>query len=266
MHSDSSNQPYEFRDTRPWFQYAMGGIAGAGIVLTVSLLKGGARENPALLTLAGVVVVGTLIALAVVYFHFGQTVVLQATSEGIERTCGEKRQLIAYEQLAGLRSKWTDILRNGVYQRTNVALEFVSEEREAPIMKFHASADYGTPKFEQLQEFQESIAAVVADRMADLLDEKGRVSWTSRLAILPTGIEFTKREGAPPEQIDFERVSQWKTDQGLFKLGLDGGKKPYLVEKTSEWNFLPGLLLFSRLFDSPGSQSTIGNELHLAIN
>jgi hypothetical protein len=265
MHSDSSDQPLEFRDTRPWFQYAMGGVAGAGIVVTVILLKNGAKDNPALLTLAGLVAVATVVALAVIYFRFGQTVVLRVTPQGIERTCGEKRQLIAYEQLAGFRSKWIDILRTGVYQHTQVALQFLSEDPAAPIMKCHSSAGYGTPKFEQLQEFQESIAAVVADRMADRLEETARVSWTSRLAILPQGIEFTKRECSPPERIDFERVSQWKTDQGLFKLGVDGGKKPHLVEKTSEWNFYPGLLLFSRLCDSPGSQSTIGDELHFAV-
>jgi hypothetical protein len=265
MRSESSDQPLEFRDTRPWFQYAMGGVAGAGLVATVTLIKSATKDNPAFLTLAGVVAIATVVTLAVIYFRYGQTVVLRVTPQGIERTCGEKRQLIAYEQLAGFRSKWTDVLRNGVYQYTQVALEFLSEDQAAPIMKSHASADYGTPKFEQLQEFQESIAAVVADRMADRLEEKGRVTWTSRLAILPQGIEFTKREGAPPELIDFERVSQWKTDQGLFKLGVDGGKKPHLVEKTSEWNFHPGLLLFSRLCDSPGSQSTIGDELHYAV-
>ena len=58
-------------------------------------------------------------------------------------------------------------------------------------------------------------------------------------------------------------ASQWKVDEGLFKLGVDGSRRPVLVEDTSQWNFYPGLVLFSQLCqpaceDAPSDEEPVG--------
>ena len=78
-------------------------------------------------------------------------------------------------------------------------------------------------------------------------------------------MEITKKPGSAPELIGFERVSQWKIDQGLFKLGIDDSRRPMLTEDISEWNFYPGLGLFTRLCDSRGSQSAINAESYVNV-
>ena len=90
-----------------------------------------------------------------------------------------------------------------------------------PTITYDATADFETLKYEQLEEFQDEVAAIVAERMHEVMQREGRVEWTAKLAIRPDGLEITKKPGAAPELIGFDRISQWKIDQGLFKLGID---------------------------------------------
>ncbi len=253
----------EFRDTLPWFQYAMGGIAGAGIVGVVTLSRKAAalQLNGSQLTLSvGAVTALTLIGLAVIYFKFGKSVVLRQTDRGIERTCGDDVQTIRYDELFGLRAKWTDVLRNGVYNHTQVRLAMSSQDQAVPVLTYDSTVDYDTLKYNQLHELQSEVAGIVAQRMADVLESDGSVQWTGKLSIRPDGLEMTKKAGAAPELISFDRISQWKLDEGLFKLGVDNSRRPVLVEATDQWNFYPGLLLFSQLCQSPSDDAPVDEE------
>jgi hypothetical protein len=200
-----------------------------------------------------------------VYLRFGKPVVLRQTAEGVLRVCGNTEQLIKYDELVGMRTRWTDVWRNGVYAMTQVRFAFSSEHPAAPVITYDSSADYGTTKFEQLQSFRDHIAAIVADRMAGDLQRYGRVEWTPKLAIRPDGLEITKKPSAAPEVVGFDRISQWKVDQGLFKLGIDESRRPVLTESTSEWNFYPGLVLFSRLCDAPSSETPLYDDMHVSV-
>jgi hypothetical protein len=246
----------EFRDTRLWFQYAMGGIAGAGLVGTITLFRK-ASEGPQLLVAAGTVFAATLIALGVVYLKFGAPVVLRQTASGVERICGANVQRIPYDELFGFRSKWTDVLRNGIYHHTQVRLEFSSERPDLPVLKYDSTVDYDTLKYNELREFQDEVAEIVARRMADVLYNEGSVAWTHKLNLRHDGLELMKKSGGAPELIGFDRISDWTVDEGLFKLGIDGNRRPLLVEDTSQWNFYPGLLLFRQLCASPSDGASI---------
>jgi hypothetical protein len=206
-----------------------------------------------------------LVGLAIVYFAFGQPVLLRQTATGIERVAGTKQQSISFADLSAFRAKWTDVLRNGVYSHTQVRLGFSSQDPAAPVITYDATADFETPKYEQLQQFQDVMAGVVAVRMLEAIERDGRVEWTAKLALRPDGLEITKKSGAAPELVGFDRISQWKIDQGLFKLGVDDSKRPVLTEDVSEWNFYPGLALFLRMCDSPGSQSAINDESYVNV-
>ena len=198
-----------------------------------------------------------LVALAVVYLKFGKPIVLRQTDTGIERVCGSNVQSIRYDELFGLRAKWTDVLRNGVYNHTLVRLAFSSQDPAAPVLAYDSTVDYDTLKYNEMQEFQAEVAELVARRMADVMRSEGCVQWTEKLSIRPDGLELTRKAGAAPELIGFDRVSQWKLDEGLFKLGVDNSRRPVLVENTSQWNFYPGLLLFGQLCPSPGDDAPI---------
>jgi hypothetical protein len=256
---DAAPNLKEFRDTRLWFQYAMGGIAGVGLFGAITLFRKSVGA-PELLVAAGVIFVATLIALAVVYLKFGKPVVLRQTASGIERLCGDSVETIRYDELFGLRAKWTDVLRNGVYNHTQVKLAFSSEDPGVPVLTYHSTVDYDTLKYNELQEFQCEVAEIVARRMADVMQREGSIKWTAKLSIRPDGLELTKKPGAAPELVDFDRISQWKLDEGLFKLGVDGSRRPVLVEATDQWNFYPGLLLFSQLSPSPSDDASIDED------
>jgi hypothetical protein len=255
----------EFRDTRMIAKYAMGGIAGAGLFGAVTLFRQAGNDQPLYLIAAGAALVAMLIALAVVYFVFGQPVVLRQTTEGIQLVTGSKQQSIPYGDLAAFRAKWTDVLRNGVYSYTQVRFGFSSDNPTTRTITYDSTADFETFKYEQLQEFQDEVAAIVAGRMYEIMHREGRVEWTAKLAIRPDGLEITKKRGAAPEFVGFDRISQWKIDQGLFKLGVDDSTRPVLTEDVSEWNFYPGLGLFMRLCDTPGNQSAINAESYVNV-
>jgi hypothetical protein len=246
----------EFRDTRLWFQYAMGGIAAVGLVGAITLFRkaGGA---PHLLIAAGAVLGAMLVTLAVVYLKFGKPVVLRQTESGIERICDDTVETIRYDELFGLRAKWTDVLRNGVYNHTQVRLAFSSEDPAVPVLNYDSTVDYDTLKYNELHEFQAEVARIVAVHMDDVMRSVGSVKWTERLSLRADGLELTKKAGAAPELVGFDRVSQWTLDEGLFKLGVDGSRRPVLVEATDQWNFYPGLLLFSELCGSPSDDASI---------
>ena len=260
---DAAPNLKEFRDTRLWVQYAMGGIAGAGIVGVITLSRKARAlglDQHQLLVAAGAIVVITLIALAFVFLKLAKTIVLRQTDRGIERACGDSVQTILYDDLFGFRAKWTDVLRNGVYNHTLVRLAFSSQDPATPVLAYESTVDYDTPKYHDMQAFQAEVAEIIARRMADVMRREGSVKWTEKLTIRPDGLEMTKKAGAAPELVGFDRISQWKLDEGLFKLGVDNGRRPVLVENTNQWNFYPGLLLFSQQCQSPSDDASISDE------
>ena len=102
--------------------------------------------------------------------------------------------------------------------------------------------------------------------MAESIEAEKSVKWTEKLRIRPDGLEMAKKAGGPTELIGFDRISQWKLDEGLFKLGVDGSRRPVLVEDTSQWNFYPGLLLFCQLSQTTSEEASVdGGEPALTI-
>jgi len=202
----------------------------------------------------------TLVALAAIYVAFGKPVQLRQTEHGIERICGNKQQTIRYDELAGFRAKWTDILRNGVYSHTQVRLAFSPQDPEEPVLSYDFTADYDTLKYNQLQEFQREIAEIVAERMAKTLASQGNVKWTDKLTLHSNCLEMRKKPSAAPEVVGFDRITRWTIGEGLFKLGIDGTSRPTLLESTSQWNFYPGLLVFTQLCGAPNDDETADEE------
>lgn len=253
----------EFRDTRFWYQYMMGGIAGVGIVGAVTLFRKAAElglNRDQFLITEGAIVAAMLIAMAIVFLKFGRPIVLRQTEFGIERVCGSEVRFVPYRELYGLRTKWTDVLRNGIYNHTQVRLAICSEDSDSPDLTYESTVDYDTVKYRELEEFQREVAEIVSRRMSVIMESEGHVVWTDRLCLRPDGLEVRKKAGGPAELVGFERVSQWNLDEGLFKLGIDGSRRPVLVEDTSQWNFYPGLLLFSQLCQSSSDDAGIGEQ------
>ena len=250
----------EFRDTRLWFQYAMGGIAAVGLVGAITLFRQ-AGSAPHCLVAAGAVVVSDAIRAG-----SGLPEVRQSPwccGKRIAASSGFAAKIVRpsrYSELFGLRAKWTDVLRNGVYNHTLVRLAFSSEDPAVPVLNYDSTVDYDTLKYNELHEFQCEVAEIVAQRMADAMHSEGSVKWTEKLSLRPDGLELTKKPSAAPELIGFDRISQWKLDEGLFKLGVDGSRRPVLVEATDQWNFYPGLLLFSQLCPSPSDDASIDED------
>ena len=239
----------EFRDIRPWVQYALGGIAGGGLVATVGCLRMVWAGEPVFNYLAISVALLAVVALAVVYFKFGKSSILRQLEDGLLLENGNDECWLPFSDLDGFATNWTDIHRNGVYSHTTVRFDFYSCGEELPAHKYSSSAGYGSAKYENLQTFQNDMARIIARQMLATLQAGGNVSWTPQITITHDALEIAGKSGSKPTVIQFSEITRWQVDQGLFKLAADGERKPSLVEKTSQYNFFPGLVLFDQITD-----------------
>lgn len=252
----------EFRDMRPGVQYVLGGIGGGGLAATIGCLKMAWAGNPIFIYVAIAVALCDGIALAVVYLQFGRPCILRQFENGLVLTNGKKESWIPFDSLTGFTANWVDVHRNGVYSHTHVSFGFLTSDNQSVSLKYHSSAGYGSTKYENLQRFQNDVVPVVSRRMLATLRSEGSVEWTSRISILPNALALAGKYGGDSQPIEFSRITRWQVDQGLFKLAVDGEKKPSLIEKTSRTNFFPGLVLFEQLASTESNVELPEDEQH----
>jgi hypothetical protein len=237
---------FEFRDTSFHAQVAMGVVGAVVAAAVMGAVKLGLGGSPAYLIAAGVAAITGLAALGFVYWRFGQPAGLRLTDSELTVIRGGAEKVILLGELAAFRFELSDYSLNGVYQQTRFRFQFASQEPSSPPLSYDAQATFGAPKFDQLQALQAFLSDVVARGMREQLTSGGRVSWTERLAITPSGLEITSRDDAP-RAVPFSHLTRWEVDQGLFKLALDGSDRPTIVEKANQWNFYPGLVLLKEM-------------------
>jgi hypothetical protein len=247
---------YEFHDKGFMAQIALGTAGAACVLIAVSgwlAVVAGQAENIVELVLAAV----TLVVAGMVYWRSSSPSVLRLSENALSIVSRGREALVPLADLAQFSADWTDFRRRGVYQQTLVRFQFHNGDATAPTLKHHSLAVRGRPKYAELQGFQAQLAEIVARRLRDELESSGRARWTARLVIVDGGIEFTKKASGQPQLIEFSRVTNWQLDRGVFKLALDWRRRPEIVEQANQWNFYPGLALFTQLLESSRSKSVL---------
>jgi len=247
---------YEFHDKGFIAQIALGTAGAACVVIAVSAWLGGfagQMESIIELVLAAV----TLVVAGVVYWKSSAPSILRLSENALSIVSRGREALVPLADLAQFSADWTDFHRRGVYQQTLVRFQFHNGDPTTPPLKHHSLAVRGRPKYAELQAFQAELAEIVAGRLREELESSGRIRWTARLAIIDGGIEFTKKASSQPQLIEFSRVTNWQLDRGMFKLALDGRRRPDIVEQANQWNFYPGLALFKELLELNRSSSLL---------
>jgi len=245
---------FEFRD-KGFLAEAALGIAGAALVVMIisAWLVAFAGQSSSVIEL--VLAAATLIGAGIVYWKFSPPSILRLSENALSIVSRGQEALLPLANLAGFSVDWTDYYRKGVYQHTTVRFQFQHDNPAAPCLKYRSLAVARRPKYAELQAFQAELAGVVAARLREEVQSSGRAPWTSRLALLASGIEFTKKPGREAQLIDFSQITNWQLDRGLFKLALDGRRRPDIVEHANQWNFYPGLALFTELLELSRSSS-----------
>jgi len=245
---------YEFRDKGFMAQIALG-IAGAACVMIAVSVWLDVFDGGSIIEL--VVAAITLVAAGVVYWRSSSPSILRLSENALSIVSRGRETLLPLSDLAQFSADWTDFHRRGVYQQTLVRFQFHNGDSAAPPLKHHSLAVRGRPKYGELQAFQTELAEIVANRLREELESSGRARWTARLAIVDGGIEFTKKPRSEPQLIELSRVTNWEVDRGVFKLALDGRRRPEIVEQANQWNFYPGLALFTEQMESYRASSVL---------
>jgi hypothetical protein len=247
---------YEFHDRGFITQVALGTAGAACVVIAVSawLAVFAAQRESIIELVLGVI---TLVGAGVAYWKFGSPSILRLSDNALSIVSRGREALVPLADLAQFSADWTDFHRRGVYQQTLVRFQFHNGNSAAPPLKHHSLAVRGRPKYGELQAFQAELAEIVAGRLREQLESSGRARWTARLAIVDGGIEFSKKANRPSPLIEFSRVTNWELDRGVFKLALDGRRRPEIVEQANQWNFYPGLALFKELLEASRASSVL---------
>jgi hypothetical protein len=247
---------YEFHDKGFMAQVALGTAGAACVVIAVSVwlaVFAGQTESIIELVLATI----TLVVAGVVYWKSSFPSILRLSDNALSIVSRGREALVPLTDLTQFSADWTDFHRRGVYQQTLVRFQFHNGDPAAPPLKHHSLAVRGRPKYADLQAFQAELAEIVAARLREEIETSGRARWTARLAIVDGGIEFTKKPNSQPQLIEYSRVTNWQLDRGVFKLALDGRRRPEIVEQANQWNFYPGLTLFKEQLELNRSSSLL---------
>lgn len=255
----TGNEPKaELKDTSANIQFVEAGIVIAG-GLTAYVLYSIAHGNALLYGAAAAAAVITIVAAIVVHKNYGNKIGLQHFEDRIVLADRDKLVEIPFDELQAYSASWSDLYVNGVYSTTTVKLSF-DKEGGFRVHQYDSSASYSTLKYEQLEALQADASNAIASRMRKTLLDEGFVPWTAQLTISKSGIEYRKRGIGDAQLIPFPGLGKWEVDSGIFKLALQGERRPSITEPTSQTNFFPGLMLFADLYAAFGDRDDLLSE------
>ncbi len=103
---------------------------------------------------------------------------------------------------------------------------------------------------EELESMRDSLAALLAERLAERLDADGEVEWVPSVWLSRDGLRFVEKRllgGGGEQRIDYRQEPAFEIKGDVFRLFLPPVKKPVLKIPCRRENFYPGFLLFQQL-------------------
>ncbi len=152
---------------------------------------------------------------------------------------------LRYLDVATFTCQKTRMYVNGAYAGTNVVLRFEPLPGvEGTTIKYSASVKNAD---EALDTLLQHVAQVVAGRMANELSSGKPVAWTPNLTFEAEGLRYRPSGFLGRKEavfLPYAEMSHHHSENGRFKLFMQGQKKAAIDEGTGEPNFMPGFTLF----------------------
>ncbi len=159
---------------------------------------------------------------------------------GIHRVSTLGSETIAYSDVKSFTVVIERVISNGLPLLTSYSLAFeASTAGGARLLLVDLSLD--RPDAE-LNAMVDTIARVMAGRMAEDLKSKGIVVWSEELTLRPSGVEHRARGTGPAAVIPFETIKALRHKDGELCIQTGPNDAPIRV-KDREANFYPGLAL-----------------------
>lgn len=150
---------------------------------------------------------------------------------------------------------------HGIYNGTSLTLKFV------PMPALNAKPIYFTTNIHnadaELDRLRDEISGTIAERMHECWLRNGQCPWMPFLNFHGEGLEyrpltFTGRK--QPIQIPFSSIVNFDISDGTFHVWVEGQRKSTINEETTQPNFYPGLMFFSKLLNRELSKEAVLEE------
>jgi hypothetical protein len=215
------------------------GLAVRRVPLLISLIAAAMLCCMSLYSLSAGIVFLTMVMVVALPVLRSATHRLRHYEQGVIWSCGSDENVLLFDQIGAFSADWR--LRGGdTGLGGTVQMEFQPLDRLRPSIQMTIQVDETTkPAAEALQA---QVCAIVAERMRMQLQENGRVRWTSRLSILPNGLEELEGRAGPIHVFTFAEIAHWRVAAQRLTLWLNDDQTIVSLP-TSEVNFYPGLML-----------------------
>lgn len=150
---------------------------------------------------------------------------------------------------------------HGIYSGTALTLRFVPMPGQnlKPIF-FRTNIHNADTEIDRLRD---EVSGVIADRMHEFWLRNGNCPWMPFLSFQAKGLEyrpltFTGRK--QPILIPYSSIVNFDISDGTFHVWLEGQRKSTINEETSQPNFYPGLMFFSKLLNHELTAKAVAEE------
>lgn len=147
---------------------------------------------------------------------------------------------------------------HGIYNGTSLTLKFV------PMPSLNAKPIFFRTNIHnadaELDRLRDEVSGTIAERMLECWQRNGHCPWMPFLNFQGEGLEyrpltFTGRK--QPIHIPFSSIANFDITDGTFHVWVEGQRKSTINEETTQPNFYPGLLFFSKLLNRELSREAV---------
>ncbi|MES2791400.1 MAG: hypothetical protein V4719_17415 [Planctomycetota bacterium] len=157
---------------------------------------------------------------------------------------------LRYSEIANVSYVAIRRYSHGIYNGTTLTMRFVPMPalglRPISYSGLIQNADA------ELDRLRDEISLAIAERMQDFWKRHGNCPWVPFLqfqgeSLNYSRLTFTGRR--QPVEIPLASIVNFDMSDGAFHVWVEGQKKPVINEETSQPNFFPGLVFFSKLMN-----------------
>lgn len=155
---------------------------------------------------------------------------------------------LRFSEIANLSYAAVKRYSHGIYNGTSLTMRLVPMPgRNLKPITYSANIQHIDPEIERLRD---EIASEIADRMQEFWTLNGNCPWVPYLQFQSEGLSYNRLTFTGRKQpilIPFDTIVNFDISDGTFRIWTAGPAAPIVNEETSQPNFYPGLILFSKL-------------------
>jgi len=210
------------------------------IAIQMSLMLAGLMCCMSLYTLGVGLVLIMVVVVSALPLLRGYTETLKHFERGLVWSSGTDERVLLFDQLAAFSVDWQQSCVDVRRDLRRVVMQFYPEDPEQAAIDMEIQ--YDAAGRAEAESIQTHASAAVAARMQRDLVRRGRVAWTSRVAILRNGLEDHKTPAGPIQLLTFDEIERWQLTPQQLTLQLKEGRSP-IIYATNQPNFYAGWML-----------------------